>query len=779
MAQSSLPANIQAHIQGDISGQVAIGNNIIQIGSVHGGVVNIVAPEQQPRPRPRPSPVFLRPQPVPELLDREAELGGAVSALESDLPVEFSGEEGVGKTTLVRHMAYHSSADRFPDGVVYHFVRHKPVPDMLQSLFDAFYESDVPLKPTDAEIRHSLENKKALILLDDVELPRAEVESLMDAVPRCTFVLASEKRRLWREGHPVALQGLPLDDGLALVERELGRPLAQEERTGAEDLCTALEGHPLRILQAVALAQEEGRSLAEMAQRMQAPDASDVLITGNLASLSESEQRVLAALAALAGAPLDADHLASLAGLVDAAPILQKLHSRGLVEAHSPRYSLAGGLDEDLGQRWNLGPWRERALTHFTTWTEDHRSEPDALLEEAEAILELLRWGIDARRWAEVLRLGQAVEGALTLSGQWGGWAQVLEWVLQAAEALGNQGAEAWALHQVGTRAFCLGEADAARNFLTQALELREALGDRIGAAITRHNLDLLLGPPPPPEGPPEPPPEAPPDGLSLPIIALVSVVLVAVVGVVIVIGGGFLICSIFPCPPPFGPGQVAVDIWLEDGCDREYSYRFQTGLSVSASAEGIAEIGLDEESFEETWLIPEERWTTPWTFEDLEPGWHEFWVELRDESGTFLARDDCSFALVEGPREGATEAPSDTTGPSIDWRGQSTYDVCSDGCCGDAPMFIEITAIVSDPSGVSSVELYCTIYDGEGEIIESEHYCGDFVGRGDSWTIKYIPSPDLTYHTIDYRIKATDDSPGRNMSWWGSESFFVGHWLC
>ena len=194
MAQSFPPGNVEAHIQGEISGQVAVGNYNVQIGSVHGGVVNVVAPGQQPRPRPRPTPVFLRPRPFPGLLDRAAEVGAAAAALQSALPVEFCGQGGTGKTTLLRHLAHQPPDVAFPDGILYLSARHQPLADLLQSLFDAFYESDVPFKPTDAQIRHALQNKQALILLDDVELSRDEVETLMNTAPGCIFLLASLER---------------------------------------------------------------------------------------------------------------------------------------------------------------------------------------------------------------------------------------------------------------------------------------------------------------------------------------------------------------------------------------------------------------------------------------------------------------------------------------------------------------------------------------------------------------------------------------------------------
>jgi len=507
MAQPFPPTKmIEAQIQGEISGQVAIGNYNIQIGSIHGGVVNIVQPEQQPRPWPRPNPVFLRPRPFPGLLDREAEVGTASTALQSATPVEFHGQAGLGKTTLLRYLSHHPAATSFPDGVVYLSARHQPMDDLLQSLFDAFYESDVPFKPTDVQVRHALQNKQALILLDDVNLARDEVEALMDVAPGCTFLLASPERCLWGEGRAVALRGLPPSDAQALVERELGRSLTLKERTAVQALCTALEGHPLRLLQAAAMAREEGRSLAEVARRTQIPSPVEALTAETLNALPKPERRVLAALAALGGAPLPAEHLAALTGLPSVAPVLEVLQGRGLVQAHSPRYSLAGALGEYLQQVWDLTPWAEGILAYFTTWAERHRSASDRLLEEADAILQVLNWAAGAGRWKEVLRLGWAVEGALALGRRWGAWAQVLQWVLQAARALADQAAEAWSLHQLGSRALCLGDAAMARTSLSQALHMREAIGDRAGAAVTRHNLNLLPGAPPaPPRKPPAP----------------------------------------------------------------------------------------------------------------------------------------------------------------------------------------------------------------------------------------------------------------------------------
>jgi uncharacterized membrane protein YgcG len=54
--------------------------------------------------------------------------------------------------------------------------------------------------------------------------------------------------------------------------------------------------------------------------------------------------------------------------------------------------------------------------------------------------------------------------------------------------------------HQQGTLAFCRDELGAAKDLLGHALRLREWLADTDGAAVTRHNLQLLQLAPPPPQ---------------------------------------------------------------------------------------------------------------------------------------------------------------------------------------------------------------------------------------------------------------------------------------
>lgn len=487
--------NIQSYIQGEI-GQLIVGNHNIQIGSIHGSVVNILSAEQPPRLQPRATPVFLLPRPFPQLLGRQSEVSIAIASFQSTQSVEFYSEPGLGKSVLLRYLAYHpQTTSPFVHGAV-NLTANQPVADLLQSLFEAFYNCDIPYKPTNTQIRHLLQDKQALILLDDRKLTRDELEELLNAVPGCTFLLASPERRLWGEGQAVVLHGLPLIDALTLVERELGRSLTSQERLAAQSLCTILKGHPQHILHAVGQVREGDSSLEDVVCQVRSTSPTQSLFYQILASLQERQRRILAALAALGGIALLAQDAAALAGLSDAESILESLRRRNLVQIDGLRYRLSETLVKGLQQQWDLTPWMEQALSYFTTWAQQYQKLPSYLLEETDAILHVLEWAVGAGRWAEVLQLVKAVEGALALGKRWGLWAQVLQWGLYAARSLSDTAAQAWVLHQLGSRALCLDDVSTARDLLTQALQIRESLGDEVGAAITRHNLNFLLSPP-------------------------------------------------------------------------------------------------------------------------------------------------------------------------------------------------------------------------------------------------------------------------------------------
>lgn len=474
--------------------QMVAGNYNIQVSASHGSEVNIALPEQRPQIQPRRTPVLILPQPFFQLLGRKEEISLAIATLSAQQSVEFYSQPGLGKTVLLCHLAHYPQVTApFTDGAILLPEMYPAVADLLQFLFDAFYESDRAYKPTDAYLRYVLQGKQSLILLDDPQWHAKDIETLLKALPGCTLLLASPERRL-EVGRSRGLAGLAPSEALVLVERELGRSLTPVEHTSAESLCQLLQGNPRQIMQAVGRVQAEGYSLTEVVRQLQQsttpPGRS--LLQQILATLQEHQRYILAALAALGSVALLARQAAALTHLPEVEPMLIALQQRSLIQGNGLHYHLDADLRETLEQTWDLTPWREQALTYFIDRAEQLQSTPTLLFEDINAIAHLMQWATESNRWAEALRLVKASESAIALSKRWGLWEQMLQWGLQAARSLGDLATEAWTLHQLGTRALCLDDLAVAQEMLQQALKIRESLSDELGAAVTRHNLSFL-----------------------------------------------------------------------------------------------------------------------------------------------------------------------------------------------------------------------------------------------------------------------------------------------
>ncbi len=67
-----------------------------------------------------------------------------------------------------------------------------------------------------------------------------------------------------------------------------------------------------------------------------------------------------------------------------------------------------------------------------------------------------------------------------------------LQAMLKTAEAAKDLGKKAWSLHQMGMRAFCMGDKAGARGFWKESLKIRKSLKDVNGAALTNYHLRLI-----------------------------------------------------------------------------------------------------------------------------------------------------------------------------------------------------------------------------------------------------------------------------------------------
>ncbi|MEL7227050.1 MAG: tetratricopeptide repeat protein, partial [Cyanobacteria bacterium J06576_12] len=392
--------------------------------------------------------------------------------------------------------------DSFVDGVVYLPVARQLAEDLLQSLYDVFYEAAPSFKPSYGQIQQALKEKQSLIILNGLGLEKEEMEWLMAALPNCTFLLVSKERLYWQEGADIALTGLPLEDAIALLQQDLNRPLSATEKTAAATLHQSLSGNPLQIRRAAAQIKSNNETLdrwIDLAQAQQRKAAaanagvseSDlkksslnraVFTTANK-KLSPAQKRVLALLGAMGGVALSSEQAQAISKMPEAANALNELASLQLIESTEMGYQLCGDLGEAVSQTFDLRPWLQQATDYFVGAPTGGSSA------NTEAMLHLLEWTQQTGQWQQSLTLAQNLDSSLAMSGQWQQWQQVLTHSLQAAQQVGNGPAEAWALHQLGTSAIALGNHTQAETWLSRAVTLREALKDFPGAAVSRHNL--------------------------------------------------------------------------------------------------------------------------------------------------------------------------------------------------------------------------------------------------------------------------------------------------
>jgi hypothetical protein len=271
----TLDSDVRVAIEGDSLGRIAVGHHINQVGSVHGDYIVVNAAGNSPAPTPRARPIDRRGRDFPDLLGRGEEIRAVRWAARAGQPVELIAPPGMGKSVLLRHLAFRLPT--LPDGVVWLSAANRPYDDLLEKLFDAFFQTSLPVKLNADDLLRHLSGINALLLVDDVDLSRDEVGALLAALPRAALVLASNERHLWGEGHAIPLGGLTLDEGMALFTRQVGRSLRPHEEGEVRRL-VAFGGSPLAIRQSA------------------------------LTGLVVPELRIVAALAALDGAPTQLEH---------------------------------------------------------------------------------------------------------------------------------------------------------------------------------------------------------------------------------------------------------------------------------------------------------------------------------------------------------------------------------------------------------------------------------------------------------------------------------------
>jgi hypothetical protein len=424
------------------------------------------------------------------LLAREEELDRVRLAVQAGMPIELVAACGFGKTGLLRQLAAVDGGEDLTRPWVYLRLGKERLDDTLHRLFDASYTSPQPFKPTPEQRAQLLGQVNSVILLDDLTVGAAEVGQLVANLAGASVVVASTRPVLGRHGMSVNLAGLTDAAAVDLVAHDLGRPLTAAEEPAVHALAQAVDGQPLHLHQAAALAREDGRSLEELATR--AAGDPQVLDRLSVNALAEQERRVLAVLALAGGALLPRELIGAIGDVATIGASLGLLRQRGLVEQEQDRFGLPichiTAYRDLLLQHLQLGG----ALGTMGDWLLAKDPTSNEARSAIGAVVNAIGYAAEQGQLPAVVRLVKVLEPVLTLAGRWEAARDLLDQGLGAARQLGDQPAEAWFSHQLGTLEVSLDELGQGQAHLQHALRLREQLQDRAGAAVSRHNLEVL-----------------------------------------------------------------------------------------------------------------------------------------------------------------------------------------------------------------------------------------------------------------------------------------------
>jgi len=411
---------------------------------------------------------------------------------------------------LLKHIANLFPPEQFPDGVVFvdgewEALAASGLDGVVQSVFEALFESDPPLKVSISTARTYLGSVKPLILLDHLALPREAWSKLPDLFPAGGLIWSMTDFPPSQVAHELPLSGLPPEEAykLFLLTSEISPTDA--DSGNLQQICAKLDHHPLAIVTVGGWMHTGRISLPELMERFSTQaspgkNANEPALAVIVAALAEPEGELLSLLASSGGPVLDRRTLIQVSSLEPPAAetALNKLQETGLVQADGAGVSMHPvhkAIVRKLLPANNVQ--RGRLAEAILSYVIAHQGQPDTVRSQLGNLLGVLEDSLQAGKleWAGIAARLAAPQ--LVLSGKWDLWRDTFQRISYAAQLSGDKAQLSRALHELGTHQLAIGDQTEAVRLLTQARDMRLQNGDPVGAAYSQHNLNLLLGPPP------------------------------------------------------------------------------------------------------------------------------------------------------------------------------------------------------------------------------------------------------------------------------------------
>lgn len=484
-------------ISGNVEGSVVIGDNNFVVNTNHGTIVY-----QQAAPQVQKRTLVPAPPRAPRgFVNRTAELARIEAWICANEIVLLHAPDGLGKTALLKQAANSEAARAMPDGVILlesvdASGQALGPEDVIQRLFDALFESNPLLKVNATTARTYLSNARPLVLFDEVPLTPALQNALPDLLPNAALILSADLPT-GGDFERLPIKPLPRPESLTLLADKAALTLTAHNRDVLDALCALLDDAPLALTITGNVLRETADSPdAALSFLRETPDSSpeplrcalDRAFAYAFSRLSPEEQKVLSVAAQTPALSSSPDWLSYALGGIPLEAALERLQALGLLYANSPRLRLPPGFFIPAQNVAAQQVERVSLLAKLTEYLLANQTKPNFIADE----LGNFAAALAASSGESTLALARALDPYLTLNGLWDLWGRTLSSALDAAKTLNNPSAEAWTLHQMGTRLIGLGQKPQASLLLNQALKIRESIGDAAGAAYSRHNLAAL-----------------------------------------------------------------------------------------------------------------------------------------------------------------------------------------------------------------------------------------------------------------------------------------------
>ena len=466
----------------------------------------------------------------------------------------LDGMAGVGKTALAIHAA-HAVAERFPDGQLFldlhgyteGMTARDPadaLASVLQSLGVAPQQIPDDLEARAALYRDRLAGTRTLVVLDNA-VSEAQVRPLLPANDQCLVLVTSRKRfKALDDALFLPLDVLPPFDALALFRQVAGPDRVAPNTPTLERIVELCGRLPLALrIAAAILRHRRALTLEQLAQRLEAaPSSLETFFDGdrNLAtifdlsyrSLRNHQQFAFRTLGLIPGTDIDVYAAAALLGrdLSETEQLLQDLTDHNLLlETVAGRHrmhdliraqarALAGGdpaEDRDAGLVRLLDYYQHTAARADSRLDRHTRPAPTGTpptyspaltrADEARKWLRVERADVEAclrfaveRGWHEqVFAMSAAMAGLLRMDGPWFTALSLHTDAATTAQRLGDRGAQARALTELGQTREAMGDYPRAVGDLEAAALLCRETGDVRGhaqALTTLGEVRWLMG---------------------------------------------------------------------------------------------------------------------------------------------------------------------------------------------------------------------------------------------------------------------------------------------